>query len=60
METKEDMKLYHEMLDGKCIIKETLEETLKINENYIMFLEKSIKRTRELLESIKNFINRRK
>ena len=59
MESKEDMELYHKMLDGKCIIKETLEETLKINENYIMFLEKRIKETKELLESIKNFINRK-
>ena len=47
MTTKEDMELYHNMLDGKCIIKETLEETLRINENYIKFLEESIKRTRE-------------
>ena len=59
METKEDMEFYHNMLDGGCIIKETLEETLKINENFIMFLEKRIKETKELLESIQNFMNRK-
>ena len=58
METKEDMEFYHKMLDDKCIIKETLEETLEINENYIMFLEKRIKQTKEMLESIKNFVNK--
>ena len=47
------------MLDGECIIKETLEETLKINENYIKFLEKRIKQTKDLLESIKKFMNRK-
>ena len=59
METKEDMEQFHKMLDGKCIIKETLEETLEINEKYIMFLEKSIKQTKDLLESIKNFVNKK-
>ena len=58
METKEDMELYHKMLDGKCIIKETLEETLEINEKYIIFLEKRIKQTKEMLDSIKNFVNK--
>ena len=59
METKEDMELYHKMLNGECIIKETLEETLEINEKYIMFLEKSIKQTKDLLESIKIFVNKK-
>ena len=59
MESKEDMELYHEMLEGKVVIKETLEETLKINEDYIMFLEKRIKETKELLESIKIFVNKK-
>ena len=59
MTTKEEMNIYHKMLNGKVVIKETLEETLKINENYIMFLEKRIKETKELLESIKIFVNKK-
>ena len=58
MESKEDMELYHKMPDGECIITESLEETIEINEKYIAFLEKQIKMIKELLESIKNFINR--
>ena len=58
METKEDMELYHKMLDGKFDINETIEETIELNEKYIAFLEKQIKTRKELIESIKNFINR--
>ena len=50
------MELYHKMLDGECIIMESFEETLRINENYIMFLEKQIKMTKELLDVIKKFV----
>ena len=60
METKENMKLYHKKLDGECIIMETLEETLRINENYIMFLEKQIKMTKKLLKVIKKFVEKEK
>ena len=59
METKEDMELYHKMLDGECIILETTEKTIEINEKYIAFLEKQINIIKELIESIKNFINRK-
>ena len=58
METKEDMELYHKMLNGECIIMETFVETLRINENFIKFLEKRIKQTKELLESMKNYMKR--
>ena len=60
METKENMELYHKKLDGECIIMETLEETLRINENYIMFLEKQIKMTKKLLKVIKKFVEKEK
>ena len=55
MTTKEEMELYHKMLDGKCIIMETQEKTIEINEKYIAFLEKQINEIKELLESFKTF-----
>ena len=55
MTTKEDMELYHKMLDGKCIILETADKTLEINEKYIAFLEKQINIRKELIESFKTF-----
>ena len=58
METKEDMVKYHKMLDGVVVIKETLEETIEINEKYIAFLQHRIKETKELIESIKTFVEK--
>ena len=58
METKEDMVFYHKMLDGKVVIMETKEKTIEINEKYIKFLERRIKETKELLESIRTFLNK--
>ena len=58
METKEDMELYHKMLDGECIILETTEKTIELNEKYITFLQHQINVIKELIESIKNFMNR--
>ena len=55
METKEDMELYHKMLDGECIIMETSEETIEINEKYIAFLQHQINITKKLIESMKTF-----
>ena len=58
METKEDMELYHKMLDGKCIILETTEKTIELNKKYIAFLEKQINIRKEFIESLKNFMNK--
>ena len=55
MTTKEDMELYHKMLDGKVVIMETSEETIEINEKYITFLQHQINITKELIESFKTF-----
>ena len=55
MTTKEDMELYHKMLDGKCIILDTAEKTIEINEKYITFLQHQINETKELIESFKTF-----
>ena len=55
METKEDMIIYHKMLDGKVVIMETIEKTIEINEKYIAFLQQQIKEIKELVESIKTF-----
>ena len=55
MTTKEDMELYHKMLDGKVVIMETSEETIEINEKYITFLQHQINVTKELIESFKTF-----
>ena len=52
MESEEDMELYHKMLDGECIILETKEKTIEINEKYIAFLEKQIKEMKELVEKV--------
>ena len=60
METKEDMELYHKMLDGKCIILETTEKTIELNKKYIAFLEKQINLRKELIESIKTFVEKLK
>ena len=58
METKEDMDVYHKMLDGKVVIMETTEKTIEINEKYIAFLQRRIKETKELVESIKTFVKK--
>ena len=60
METKEDMELYHNMLDGKVVIMETTEETIEINEKYIAFLQHQINVTKKLIESIKTFVEKLK
>ena len=59
MTTKEEMNRYHKMLDGKCIMLETTEKTIELNKKYIAFLEKQINIRKELIESIKNFMNRK-
>ena len=55
MTTKEEMNIYHKMLDGKVVIMETSEETIEINEKYITFLQHQINVTKELIESFKTF-----
>ena len=58
METKEDMDVYHKMLDGKVVIMETTEKTIEINEKYVAFLQHQINVTKELIESIKTFVEK--
>ena len=48
------------MLDGKCIILETTEKTIELNKKYIAFLEKKINIRKELIQSIKNFVEKLK
>ena len=60
MTTKEEMNIYHKMLDGKVVIMETTEETIEINEKYIAFLHHQINVTKELIESIKTFVEKLK
>ena len=60
MATKEEMNIYHKMLDGKVVIMETTEETIEINEKYIAFLQHQINVTKELIESIKTFVEKLK
>ena len=60
MTTKEEMNIYHEMLDGKVVIMETTEETIEINEKYIAFLQHQINETKKLIESIKTFVEKLK
>ena len=60
MSTKEEMNIYHKMLDGKVVIMETTEETIEINEKYIAFLQHQINVTKELIESIKTFVEKLK
>ena len=60
MATKEEMNIYHKMLDGKVVIMETTEETTEINEKYIAFLQHQINVTKELIESIKVFVEKLK
>ena len=60
MTTKEEMNIYHKMLDGKVVIMETTEETIEINEKYIAFLQHQINVTKELIESIKTFVEKLK
>ena len=55
MTTKEEMNIYHKMLDGEVVIMETTEETIEINEKYIAFLQHQINVTKELIESFKTF-----
>ena len=58
MTTKEEMNIYHKMLDGKVVIMETTEETIEINEKYITFLQHQINVKKELIESIKTFVEK--
>ena len=58
MTTKEEMNQYHKMLDGKVVWMETMEETIELNEKYIKFLERRIKETKELIESIRIFLEK--
>ena len=58
MTTKEEMNKYHKMLDGKVVIMETTEETIEINEKYITFLQHQINVKKELIESIKTFVEK--
>ena len=60
MTTKEEMNIYHKMLDGKVVIMETTEETIEINEKYIAFLQHQINVRKELIESIKVFVEKLK
>ena len=60
MTTKEEMNIYHKMSDGKVVIMETTEETIEINEKYIAFLQHQINVTKELIESIKTFVEKLK
>ena len=60
MATKEDIELYHKMLDGKVVIMETTEETIEIYEKYITFLQHKINVTKELIVSIKTFVEKLK
>ena len=55
MTTKEEMNIYHKMLDGEVVIMGTSEETIEINEKYITFLQHQINVTKELIESFKTF-----
>ena len=58
METKEDMIIYHKMLNGKVVWMETMDKTIEINEKYIAFLQHQINVTKELIESIKTFVEK--
>ena len=58
MVTKEEMNIYHKMLDGKVVIMETTEKTIEINEKYIAFLQHQINVTKELVRSIKVFVEK--
>ena len=58
MVTKEEMELFHKMLDGKVVIMDSKEETLEIYEKFIKFLEVSIEETKDFLDSMRNFIER--
>ena len=58
MTTTEEMNIYHKMLDGKVVIMETTEETIEINEKYIAFLQHQINIIKELIESIKTFVEK--
>ena len=60
METKEDMIIYHKMLDGKVVVMETIEKTIEINEKYVAFLQHQINVIKELIESIKVFVEKLK
>ena len=60
METKEEMNIYHKVLDGKFIMMETTEKTIELNEKYIAFLQHQINVRKELIESIKTFVEKLK
>ena len=60
MTTKEEMNIYHKMLDGKFIMMETTEKTIELNEKYIAFLQHQINVRKELIESIKTFVEKLK
>ena len=60
MTTKEEMNIYHKMLNGEVVIMETTEKTIEINEKYIAFLQHQINVTKELIENIKVFVEKLK
>ena len=55
METKEEMNIYHKMLDGKCIMMETTEKTIELNEKFIAFFRATNKYKKGIYRKYKNF-----
>ena len=55
MATKEEMNIYHKMLDGEVVFMGKSEKTIEIYEKYITFLQHQINVTKELIESFKTF-----
>ena len=58
MTTKEEMELFHKMLDRKVVILYGKGETEEIYEKFIKFLEVRKEETKELIESIKTFVEK--
>ena len=58
METKEEMELFHKMLDRKVVILYGKGKTEEIYEKFIKFLEVRIEETKDFLDSMRNFIER--
>ena len=58
METKEEMEMFHKMLDRKVVILYRKGETVEIYEKFIKFLERRIEETKDFLESIRNFLDK--
>ena len=58
MVTKEEMEMFHKMLDRKVVILYDKGETVEIYEKFIKFLEVRMEETKDFLESMRNFIER--